>query len=65
MRNDYFKAGVQLHWEIDPEDRNVAVYESGHIPVALTVDDTLMGDPVLPGFALPLWELFAELDRQR
>jgi hypothetical protein len=30
----------------------------------LTANDTLTGDPVLPGFALPLARLFAELDRR-
>ena len=29
----------------------------------LSAADTLTGDPVLPGFALPLRQLFAELDR--
>jgi hypothetical protein len=29
----------------------------------LTAADTLSGEPVLPGFALPLARLFAELDR--
>jgi Uma2 family endonuclease len=63
-REDYFTAGVRLVWEIDPEDRTVAVYTSPTDVTDLTAVDTLTGDPVLPGFTLPLAELFAELDRQ-
>lgn len=63
-RVDYFGAGTRLVWEIDPEARTVAVYESADAPVrVLTAADTLTGEPALPGFAVPLAELFAELDR--
>jgi Uma2 family endonuclease len=62
-RNDYFRVGVRLVWEIDPEERTVAIYESADNPVVvLTAADTLDGGEVLPGFRLPLAELFAELD---
>ncbi len=64
-RQDYFRAGVHLAWEIDPRQRTVAVYASPEPPAAvLTAADTLDGGAVLPGFALPLQDLFAELDRQ-
>lgn len=63
-RHDYFTAGVQLVWEVDPVRRTVAVYTSETAVVTLGVDDTLDGGAVLPGFVLPLRELFAELDRQ-
>src|SRR4029077_10077178 len=62
-RIDYFTSGVQVVWEIDPEDRTVAVYTGIHDATDLTVKDTLTGDPVLPGFSLSLAEVFAELDR--
>jgi Uma2 family endonuclease len=64
-RQDYFRAGVRLAWEIDPRARTVGVYVSPETPaVVLTAVDTLDGGAVLPGFALPLADLFAELDRQ-
>lgn len=64
-RQDYFAAGVLLVWEIDPEARTVHVYTAPEPPMAvLTAADTLDGGAVLPGFSLPLNELFAELDRQ-
>ncbi len=62
-RQDYFSAGVELVWEIDPDARTVAVYTSVTAVKTLTQSNTLDGDPVLPGFTLPLQHLFAELDR--
>jgi Uma2 family endonuclease len=63
-RVEYFNAGVELVWEIDPKKRTVVVYTSATDSVTLGIDDTLDGGTVLPGFKLPLKELFAELDRQ-
>jgi Uma2 family endonuclease len=62
-RQDYFTAGVELVWEIDPDARTVAVYTSATDVTILTETGTLDGGSVLPGFALPLQNLFAELDR--
>lgn len=63
-RQDYFAAGVEIVWEIDPEARSVAVYTALTASTLLRIGDTLTGGTVLPGFALPVAELFAELDRQ-
>jgi Uma2 family endonuclease len=64
-RLDYFSTGVQLCWEIDPDDRTVSVYTAADAPAnVLTEADQLDGGVVLPGFTLPLRELFAELDRR-
>ena len=63
-RQDYFTAGVEVVWEIDPRARTVVVYTSATASTTLTAADTLDGGPVLPGFTLPLQQLFAELDRQ-
>jgi Uma2 family endonuclease len=64
-RQDYFAAGVRLVWEIDPEARALRVYTAVEPPVVvLTEADALDGGAVLPGFALPVRDLFAELDRQ-
>src|SRR5207244_1320595 len=63
-RQDYFAAGVQLVWEIDPDARTVSVDTSVNAVQVLSAEDTLDGGSVLPGFSLPLRELFAELDRQ-
>lgn len=63
-RDEYFKAGVELVWEIDPKKRTVVVYTSPTESVTLDIDDTLDGGSVLPGFTLTLKDLFGELDRQ-
>lgn len=63
-REEYFKAGVEVVWEIDPKKRTIDVYTEPTNPVTLGIDDTLDGGSVLPGFKLPLTDFFAELDRQ-
>jgi Uma2 family endonuclease len=63
-RQDYFTAGVQLVWEIDPEKRTVVVYTSATQGTTLQGGDILDGGTVLPGFTLVGTDLFAELDRQ-
>jgi Uma2 family endonuclease len=50
-------------WEFEPDTRTVDVYRAGDMPpLKLTAADTLDGGDVLPGFSVPLGELFAELD---
>jgi Uma2 family endonuclease len=63
-RQDYFAAGVQLVWEIDQIARTVSVFTAPTQCQQLGRTDTLDGGTVLPGFTLPVHELFAELDRQ-
>jgi Uma2 family endonuclease len=36
----------------------IEVYRPGHDPVALTLEDTLTGYDILPGFSVPVKELF-------
>jgi Uma2 family endonuclease len=62
-RGEYFRAGVRLVWEIDPRKRGVRVYATADQFTELSAGDTLDGGAVLPGFTLPLADLFAELDR--
>jgi Uma2 family endonuclease len=63
-RREYFTAGVELVWEIDPRTRTVTVYTSAAASRTLTPPDVLDGGTVLPGFRLPLQDYFGELDRQ-
>ncbi len=58
---DYFAAGVGLVWVIYPVFRRVYVYESVTQVRILTETDSLEGGNVLPGFRLPLSDLFAAL----
>lgn len=60
---DYFRSGAVLVWLVDPADRTVLVFTSRNRASAtrLTVADTLVGDPVLTGFAVPVADLFVGL----
>ena len=63
-RREYFATGVRLVWYVSPETRTVEVYTTPDDCTTLHEEHTLEGGAVLPGFTLPLGELFAELDRQ-
>lgn len=60
---EYFAAGTRLVWYVDPKKRCVSVYTQPGQPTLLREDQVLDGGAVLPGFTLPLRELFAELDK--
>ncbi|MGC1272984.1 MAG: Uma2 family endonuclease [Planctomycetaceae bacterium] len=60
--DDYFEAGVQLVWIIDPKTRTARVYASREQPTTLTTTDSLDGGGVLPGLTLKLAELFADAE---
>jgi Uma2 family endonuclease len=61
---EYFQAGVQLVWEVDPKNRTVEVFTAADQSTRLNENQTLDGGNVLPGFTLSLSQLFGELDRQ-
>jgi Uma2 family endonuclease len=60
---DYFFAGTRLVWYIDPRRRSVRVYTNPDQCVELGERQTLDGGAVLPGFSLPLAQLFARLPK--
>ena len=59
---EYFRSGVELVWLIDPAERTARVFRSPTDITELSAAGTLDGGAVLPGFSLPLTQLFAELD---
>ena len=59
-----FEAGVRLAWLVDPKTRTVLVHTSPKASTKLAVGQILDGGDVLPGFALPLADLFECLDRR-
>ena len=63
-RREYFEVHVRLVWSGDPVSRTVTVYTGVNQFTVLQEHETLRGEPVLPGFALSLRDLFAELDEQ-
>jgi Uma2 family endonuclease len=59
---DYFSAGVGAVWMVYLKSREVVVYSSPNTSVTLRGDEAIDGGTVLPGFSLPVAQLFAELD---
>jgi len=45
-------------WVVDPATRSVSAYRSRRDIALLTMEDDLEGGDVLPGFRLPIAELF-------
>jgi Uma2 family endonuclease len=62
---DYFRAGVRLVWYIEPKTRTARAYTAPKEWTEIGPDDSLSGGEVLPGFKLPLAELFARVERPR
>jgi len=56
---EYFAAGVRLVWIVDPRQRTARVYATVDQSVLIKEGQSLDGGAVLPGFVLPLDELFA------
>jgi Uma2 family endonuclease len=55
----YQEAGVLLIWLVDPDKMTVTVIAAGSTATVLGRDDNLEGGEVLPGFSVPVAELFA------
>lgn len=56
---DYLDAGVGAVWVIDPRQRSVAIHQPPREAHTRHSDDILVGGELLPGFRLPLSDLFA------
>ncbi len=61
-KRDYFRAGVRLLWYLDAKSRTAEVYTGPDQCVLVGEDGLLEGGDVLPGFRLPLAELFARAE---
>ncbi|MCC6314275.1 MAG: Uma2 family endonuclease, partial [Thermomicrobiales bacterium] len=55
----HLDAGVRLVWLIDPARRSVTAFTPDAPPTVLPPGATLDGGEVLPGFAVPVADLFA------
>ncbi len=56
---EWLDAGCRAVWVVDPRTRTVTVYRSRNQIVVLKESDSLTGDDVLPGFSVPIAEIFA------
>jgi Uma2 family endonuclease len=55
----FLQAGTPLVWLVNPTTRTVVVFRSETNPVTLGERDTLDGGDVLPGFSVPVAEVFS------
>ncbi|HEY9852516.1 MAG TPA: Uma2 family endonuclease [Leptolyngbyaceae cyanobacterium] len=59
---EYFENGARLVWVIHPKENYVLVYRSAQSPDRLLKStDSLDGEDVVPGFTLPVADLFQKL----
>jgi Uma2 family endonuclease len=58
---EYFDSGTQLLWVVNPVEKTVLVYHSATPDTLLKSGDSLDGENVVPGFSMPIDELFAEV----
>ena len=56
---EWLQAGALAVWVVDPKRRTVTVHESGRPPVRLGATEVLRGGNALPGFEIPVGEIFA------
>jgi Uma2 family endonuclease len=56
--DEYRAAGVALVWLVDPHFRTIMVHQQDKPPVLFNADQTIDGDPHLPGFHLAVREIF-------
>ena len=57
--SEYFAVGVQVVWVADPKTQSVYIYRAPNKVQHFSAEDTLPGGEVLPGFGVPVAELFA------
>ena len=55
---EYLAIGVHLVWVIDPDPQTITVYRPNGERTRLSLSDTLSGEDVLPGFSVPVAEIF-------
>jgi Uma2 family endonuclease len=56
---EYFEAGVRSVWIVDPKKRTVRQFSALDQSVLLSEDQSLDGGAILPGFVLPVRDIFA------
>jgi len=55
---EYLDAGVAAVWIIDPDFETVSIYRKDSEPVSFNRQQELTAEPYLPGFRVPVAELF-------
>jgi Uma2 family endonuclease len=63
--SDFFRAGCRLVWVFDPVTETAETYTSPVRPRRIGPGEVVDGGKILPGFKLPLAELFASTKRRK
>ena len=56
---EWLEAGTLVVWVVDPRTRTVTIHEAGERAVVFGESEVLSGDDLLPGFELPVRDVFA------
>ena len=57
--DDWLRFGCAAVWVVDPETKTVTVYSHRPQTLFLSANDTLVCEELLPGFSLPVSQMFA------
>ncbi len=57
-RADYFAAGTQVVWDVNPRTRVIEKYLSGDAPTVFRAGDMADAEPALPGWRVAVDDLF-------
>ena len=55
--NDYLRTGVQQVWQVFPRTQQVIVTYADGTAKTFSVDDSIPGDELLPGFEISVQEM--------
>lgn len=58
--SEYLQSGAKVVWVVDPLKETVIEHRTGQPPKTCAKSDTLTCDDIIPGFRLPLAELYNE-----
>ena len=56
----WLDAGIRLVWVVDPASRTVVAHHERGTVTTYAAADTLIGEPVLPGFTCPVTDILAD-----
>ncbi|MCC6123699.1 MAG: Uma2 family endonuclease [Pirellulales bacterium] len=56
--DDWLRAGCVQVWVVDPDGKTITVHRSRREIAVFTLEDTLAAEDILPGFSLPVAEIF-------
>lgn len=56
--DEFLYAGTQTTWLVDPHFKTVVAYRQNSRPKMYSGNEVISTDPILPGFVVPVSELF-------